>query len=345
METLTSSTPSVSSTPSTTSVAPTTPSAAPATSAPPSAPTPAERPRTLTEAFARDAAAPPAAPDASTDTAATGLASESGSETVPPGPIPFAAHKTALENARVKAREAVQAEFDQQYGWAKQGSPELLQQGIELGRLFTQDRAGFVRQVMQEALTDPSMAPLIRSEAARVLGQRVAPQPPPPDLSPDIPVMDAHGQVVAQTFSADRVQQIVQQAVAQALEREVAPLKQDYQTRQQAEQARQMQEAVQTASRDIYTEAVETLPGFKEHEAAIAKRFEALPVSLPADRALRQAWKDVVGHTLAPMDRVKADTLKELQTKAAASAATPTPTAVPTSRRPTSLLDPGLSWG
>lgn len=308
--------------------------------------TPAERPQTLTEAFARDAATQTTDPTAQPEAATTAPAAETSQESAK-GPIPFEAHKTALENARAKAAEAAKAELLQSVGWAQNLDRTTVEQGLEIGRLYQQDRAGFVRQLLMEASSDPDLAPLVRSEAARVLGQRRQTQPDQaaPDLSPDIPVMDAEGRVVAQTFSSDRVQQIVQQAVQQALDREVAPLKQDYQTRRQQEAARQEQQAIQTYSQDIYSEAADMLPGFKEHEADIAKAFERIPSHVPADKALRLAWKEVVGGKLAPADQVRADTLKDLQTKAAASAVNPASAAIPPTRRPVSLLDPGLSWG
>lgn len=320
-------------------------SAAPATSAPAPTPTPAERPQTMAEAFARDAAS--STPDVSeTAPAATVQAdatTEIGDSTTAPGPIPFTAHKTALENARTKAKDAALAEFQQQYGWAMQADRSIVETGMQIGQLYQADRPGFIRQVLAEAITDPTLAPLVRSEAARVLGSRQQPQAPQaPDLSPDIPVLDAHGQVVTQTYSADRVQQIVQQAIQDALGKELTPIKQDFESRQQQEQARQQQQALQSEVNEIYREATDVLPGFEDHKDEIAKVFATIPGD-PA-KALRAAWKQVVGGKLAVADQVKADTLKTLQTQAAASTVNPAAANVSPTKRPSSFLDPSLRW-
>ena len=46
----------------------------------------------------------------------------------------FDAHKTALENARVKERERVTQELEQQYGWAKTLDRAVVEQGADLGK-------------------------------------------------------------------------------------------------------------------------------------------------------------------------------------------------------------------
>jgi len=328
-------------TPTTTSAPAPTTSAAPATSAPSASPAPAERP-TFAQAFASDAAPSTDSSSAPTETAATAQAETSPTESA--GPIPFTAHKTALENARLKAREAAQAEFQQQYGWAMQTDRAAVEEAARIGRTYATDKPGFIRQLLAEATTDPELAPLVRSEAARVLGmrQQAQPQPAPIDLSPDIPVMDQDGRVVAQTYSHERLQQVVQKAIEDFASRELSPIKQDYQSRQQEQQAQKAQQELQTAVSDIYSEATDVLPGFKEHEAEIAQAFATIPGD-PA-KALRAAWKQVVGSKLASADQVKADTLKDLQTKAAASAVNPASAVIPTTQRPRSFNDPSLKW-
>lgn len=319
------------------------PAAAPATSAPTTTSVSTERPATFAEAFARDAAPTTETPVTPEGTATT----EPVTATPPPsapGPIPFDVHKTALENARTKAAEQAKAEFQQQYGWAQGLDRSAVEEAARMGQLYQQDRPAFIRQMLAEAITDPEVAPLVRSEAARVLAQRSRADAPPVDLSPDIPVMDANGQVVAQTFSADRVKQIVNHAIQEALGKELTPLKADYQSRQQREQAEQQRQELDRTVRDIYTEARDVLPGFTEHEAEIAKVFETLPVNLPADKALRMAWKQVVGGKLANAEQVKAQTITDLKTKAAASAVNPGAAVIPTTKRPTSFHDPALTW-
>lgn len=323
-----------------------TPSAAPATSAPSPSPAPSERP-SFAEAFATDAAAEPSTPSDSTASAAIAQTESVTPDgvTPDPGPMPFQAHKTALENARIKERERVTQEFEQQYGWAKTADRAAIESAQQIGQMYANDRPGFIRQVMAEALADPNMAPLVRSEAARVLGQRAqAPTTPAVDLSPDIPVMDESGQVVAQTYSHERLQQVVAKAIEDFAARELSPIKRDYQTRQQQAETQRMQQELQTATQDIYAEALDVLPNFKEHEQEIAAVFATLPATMAPDKALRAAWKQVVGGKLAHADQVRATQLTELKTKAAASSVNPASAAMPVTKRPTSFNDPSLKW-
>lgn len=321
-----------------------TPTAAPATSAPSASPTPGQRP-TFAQAFAQDAA--PTAPETASPEAAptTPSVTDTPVESATPTPSepPKERWDSILANAREKARSEAEQQFQQQYGWAMQADRAVVEQAIQLGQSYTQDKPAFIRSILAEAITDPNLAPLVRSEAARVLGARNAAPPPQPqvDLSPDIPVMDANGQVVAQTYSHERLQQVVQKAIEDFASRELSPIKQDYQTRQEQEQAARAQQELHATVQDIYSETSD-LPGFKEHEQEIAKVFASIPGD-PA-KALRAAWKQVVGSTLANANQVKANTLKELQTKAAASAVNPASAVIPTTQRPRSFNDPSLKW-
>jgi len=311
---------------------------------------PSERP-TFEQQFASDATVTATTSETDSAPAATAQTESAppDSETSPePGPLPFQAHKTALENARVKERERVTQEFEQQYGWAKSVDRGAIEQAQQIGQMYATDRPGFIRRVMAEALNDPNMAGLVRSEAARVLGTRHQAQPqaaPAVDLSPDIPVMDASGQVVAQTYSHERLQQVVAKAIEDFATRELSPIKQDYQTRQQQAETQRVQQELQTATQDIYSEAIDVLPGFKEHEVDIAKAFASMPNTMAPDKALRAAWKQVVGGTLARADQVKATQLQELKTRAAASSVNPASAVISTPAKVRSFNDPSLKWG
>jgi hypothetical protein len=65
-------------------------------------------------------------------------------------------HKTALENARTKAAEQAQQEFESQFGWAKSVDRGAVEEAARLGQLYQTDRAGYIRQVLAEAITDPT---------------------------------------------------------------------------------------------------------------------------------------------------------------------------------------------
>jgi hypothetical protein len=253
-------------------------------------PTPSERP-TFAQAFAQDAAATPATPAAPEGTATIEPAAVTAMDgainpSEPKGPIPFDVHKTALDNARIKAADQAKQEFEAQFGWAKSVDRGAVEEAARLGQLYQTDRAGYIRQVLAEAITDPSLAPLVRSEAARVLGSRQSP-PQPAQTVPDVPIVNEQGQVVG------NLRDIVQAHLAEYAAKEIAPLKSDLQQRKADADARQAQQELQTQVQDIYAEALDVLPGFKEHEAAIAKVFATIPGD-PA-KAMRAAWKQVVG--------------------------------------------------
>jgi len=267
-----------------------------------------ERPATAQQAFAHVAAEMETEAAAQPDGATTPPAATTDPGAPPPsstkqGPIPFDVHSKALENARTKASEEALAKHREQFGWAEQVDRAAVEQAQRLGQLYAQDRAGYVRQLLSEAAADPVLAPVVRSEAARMLAQGRGAQAP--SFEPDIPVYDDKGQLVAQTFSAAKVQELIKHVVAEALGKELSPLKTDFESRQQREQAETLQRELQTFATTTYQEAVDVLPGFKEHEADISKVFLTLRGDDPA-KDLRQAWKQVVGPTL------KADAAKQV---------------------------------
>lgn len=316
-----------------------TPTAAPAISAPSSSESASPRP-TMAEAFAADAAPDPTS-DASPEGAATTAPDATQAGTSAQGPIPFDVHKTALENARTKAVAQAQAEFEQQYGWAKSVDRTAVSEAQRLGQMYQQDRPGYIREVLREAMSDADLAPLVRSEAARVLGSRQQQAPQADSMEPDIPVMDAAGNVVAQTFSAGKVQQIVQRAIEDAIGREISPIKQDFQQRQQQAQQAKVEQEISTAATGYYDTAISELPHFKEHEAEIAKAMESIPGD--PGQALHRAWAKVVLPKLQATHQSQA--LDSLKTKAAASTSVnPASAVVASTHRPRSLTDASLQW-
>ena len=281
----------------------------PATDTPSSAPTESSaiaatepsRPASAAEAFSQVTAEMDTETPAPTDTATTPPADAADPLSAKHGPIPFAVHDQALKNARVKASEEALAKHRETFGWAEQVNRADVEQAVQLARLYQTDRAGYIRQLLTEAGGDPQLGPVVRSEAARILAANR--QAAPPSFDPDIPVYDDRGQKVAETFSAAKQRELITHMVAEALGKEVGPLKQDYESRQEqvkAEKERAEAEAFQqelnTFVTDTYQEAIEVLPGFKEHEKEISKVMETIPGD-PA-KAMRQAWKQVVGPTL-----------------------------------------------
>lgn len=316
----------------------TTETAAPSTSAGTATITPDQRP-TFAQAFASDAATPietPAQPEAATTQPADATTAQALPTTSEPtGPIPLEVHRKALENARTKARTEVEAEL----GWAKTVDRASYEEAMRIGQMYQTDRPAYIRQVLSEALASPELAPLVRSEAARVLGSRQKEQTPS-EIEPDIPVVDDRGNVVSQAFSAGKVKELIARAVQDAIGKEVAPMKADFQTRQQQEQHQKEQAHLESSVKTLYEQATSELPHFKEHEAEISKAFADIPGD-PAV-ALHRAWAKVVLPKLEAKNQSK--TLDELKTKAAASTVNPAGAVVAATKRPRSMTDPSLQW-
>lgn len=242
----------VDSTPGTTTETSSAPASSP-TSSPSQPSTPSStRPTSFQDAFARlDAAqSPTAAPEGPATTAQPAPDPNATPDpSATQGPIPFAVHKTALDNARTKAaNEAIQS-YRQQYGWAEQIPQKTLQDFSHIANRMSQNPAAFLENYFQEAANHPQHGPAVRSWAARVLGSRSS-QAQTPDLTPDVQIVGPDGQVSGSTFSAERVQAIVQHAVADAIGKHVTPLQQaesqrQQQARQQAAQQQQQQIAQQ----------------------------------------------------------------------------------------------------
>ena len=298
-----------------------------------------ERP-SFTEAFAADvtpaaASLPADTPTASPTTAdaapateaPVGLETQAGDTTPIEGPVPYARFKEINESKK-QLEESLN-----RLKWAETVDRTEYEAGARIGQMYRQDRAGFFRQVLAEAGADPQ----VRSELARALGTRAQPvaQVEAP-IEPDIPVMDDQGRVVSQAFSADRVKQYVTRAVAEALQREVSPLRQTVESVEAERQALAQRQQVETSATAAYTTAT-AWPHFKTHEAAIATAFQAHP-----EWTLQGAYIAVVVPKLQAQEQ--AATLDDLTTKAAARTVNPSAASVATTQRPRSLTDARLQW-
>ena len=274
--------------------------------------------------------------------AATEAATDVHPGTEDQGPIPVDRHKAILEHARTEARDKAVAEWRQQYGWAEQVPREQLQTMNDWYQRAAQDPVAFALDLVDELSADQSHAPALRSHAARLLRAARA-QSPEADITPDIPVMDAQGQVVSQAFSADRVKQLIAREVAKA----VNPLNEDKKTREDREHhetyQRELQQFTKRESSRIRA-SVESRPHAKEHWQAIVAKAQTYPEDIPVGEALRDAYYDVVGPLLT--DRAKSEVLDTLKTKAAAASGSVNPAgaAIASSKRPASFFDPNLQW-
>lgn len=232
--------------------------AAPATSAPDSTTTTSERPTNVTQLAAHMAKLDltsaatatektPAAPAAAATSQPASTTPASVTPAPKQGPIPFDAHSTALDNARTKTRAEVTAEFDRDFGWARQVSRDSIAHMSQIATQINTDPVGFLNRMAAELASHPTYGPQLRSSAGRTLAGGA----PASSLDPDVQITDKDGQVVGQTFSAQRVQAIVEKAVSDAIGREVQPLKSAEEQRQAAiktqETRRQMDQQADTA--------------------------------------------------------------------------------------------------
>lgn len=257
-------------------------------------------------------AAQTATTESQTDPAATPQATVATTEK-PKGPIPFDVHHTALENARVKAIE----EYKAKVGWAESVDRAAVEEAARLGDLYQRDRPGYIRQILAEALTDAELAPLVRSEAARVLaGARGQQAQPSTEIEPDIPVMDETGRVVNHAFSAEKVKALVDRAVAHAL----APVNERFTKEDTATAHREQLQQIETESTRIFS-TVSKLPHYETHKAEIAKALAVLPDSLDTREAALLAYVNVVIPNLSKTERISV--LKDINQKTSAATVSP----------------------
>lgn len=320
--------------------APSAASSAPATSGAPSTPATPSRPSSFTDSrlnWKPDAPASPAGSSAASEQPASATTGTEPAVTPAPGPIPFDRHKSILDGA-YKERDTFKTQYE---ALRQQYDDPGFQNFRKLAGLYNQDIREFRRQVDAEfRARHPEAADELISDAARQLAAR---RKPAPSFEPDIPVYDERGQMVSQTFSAPKVQQLIEHAVTQALEKEVSPLKQDFQSRQQQEEIRQIQYEAGQAATSQFEEA-KNWPGFLSDPAKgtvdpdVVKAFAE-----HQDWSLERAYIA----TVVPKLRAKeqAQVLDDLQTKAAASTGVnPASAATSTTRRITSFNDPALKW-
>lgn len=305
-----------------------------------------ERP-TMSAAFAADIApateslpvtsSPETEAPASPPAAATAPPASPESGEVPPqGVPPEQRWPDILANARTKARQEAIAELQQQYGWAEAIDPAEGQQLQRWAQAYRADPLKWFADTAQELKQAfPHLAANLHSEAARILAGAKG-GGAPADFEPDIPVVDEQGRVVNHAYSADRMRAIVKHELALAL----GPVQQRFQQQDaEAEHTAALQQVNAEADRIFST--VSKLPHFAEHQAAIAEAMGRLTDVSPNEAALL-AYVNVVLPNLSKAEQAK--TLTDLKTKAAAATLNPSSAVVASTHKPTSLLDPSLTW-
>jgi hypothetical protein len=257
-------------------------------------------------------------------TQADGTTDPSQSPATSQGPIPFAVHQKALENARLKARAEVEQQVRTQYG-----DPQRVQEATRWFNEASRDRVGFVTGLIQEALADPELAPHIASLAGRTLsGSRqstaAADQPPQPDFT------DGQGN---QFFSA-KAQQARDEWLSAQITKQVLGQVQPDLEQVKAERAQREQEAATTQLKQTmstHLTRARSWPQFKEHEADIKAELLRRPLTSghPAEEALllRDVYDAIVGPKLSQLEQAKV--VASLKERANASSLNPGATGAP----------------
>jgi hypothetical protein len=208
------------------------------------------------------------------------------------GPIPFAVHKTALENARTKAAEETQQRLLQE--WRSQVEPVL----PHLNAITQDAQNGTIdglTSLIAAYAENPQLGPQVRSLFGRMLSQQrqqqAQPQAPT-DTRPEPDLQTADGALV---YSAERAQQLMAWEKRQLLAEVQQQMKPLQEMRQQQETqvriAQQRDAALQWATSQLQEFRAD--PDFKAHEAVVKERMAANP-SWSLDRAWQQVYRDVV---------------------------------------------------
>ena len=301
-------------------------SAAPATQETSAPVKTSERPKSFAEALERTATVPEKPAAAPPDAATTVQADAKPQDSVNPkaenkGPIPFDVHHKALENARVKEREAIERDI----GWARQVPREAIQEWSGIANRMASDPIGFLQSFTEELHAHPTYGPQLRSHAARTLasgrGQSQV------DMSPDLVVDDGQGKQIA-TFSADRVKAIVDHAVQRAIAKEVQPLKSESEQRAAQAKAAEYTRVANERADSTMSDIVDILEVSDPKADASQKLFAAVAdlmdqdASMTPEKAARQVWKTHVRPSIETQGEIKA--LDKLKQKAAGNTAAPT---------------------
>lgn len=272
------------------------------------------------EASSPEPVSAPETPDStpvSTDTTEP-AATVQASQTVPvsekpkPGEPPQDKWPTILDNARANTRKEVEKEWEP-YAWAKTVPREALAEMTQIANRMHSDPIGFLSDFVKDLEAHPTHSQALRSHAGRILSS--GRQQPSVDLSPDVDVYGDNGQIVAKTFSAERMQAIVQKAVQEAIGKEVQPLKSEREQRLAREKAETQRAAIAKQADAIWNKA-KGWTGFTEHAAEIDSAMAQHP-----DWTLHDAYIEVVVPNLSKTERVKV--LADLSAKPAASTVSP----------------------
>jgi hypothetical protein len=308
---------------------------------------PASGPTTFAEAFAPDAS-PASDPSQQSNDAPAAAQPATDGESTPTADdrSPFIP-RSRFDEVNGKYNELKQ--WREQYGWVEDAQKRAaFEQAVQIGQLYTQDRAGYIRQLLADALNDQTLAPVVRSEAARFLsqGRGQGQAPAAVDLNP-IPVQLEDGRTVP-LFTAEQHQALLQQELAKFRE-ELAPVRQTAEELKAAkEQAARQQEADSFAK--TFFGDLSKLPDFDALKPEIASRLAATTLASDhpkeVEAAVYRIYMDLsAARRTTDIAKAKSEQLDDLRRQAAASTSPNPGSAAPsTTRTPASFYDPALKW-
>lgn len=227
-----------------------------------------------------------------------------------------------LENARRKAREEVESQY-QEIQWARQidrGELEAARAWMDLGNrnpMLALDQLlnGIIQSSPQARA---QVERYVQNLFAQGQGQRHVDDDPAPE--PDIPTDQSNGQPVV--YSAQQMQKLLAwqqrqltKQFQQEMQQQVGPI--------QAERAAQQQQRmVETYSKQAVG-AVRDLPGFNENKVEITRIYAQMPLrdGRTEGEKLRDAYLQVVGKKLQFQGRQQA--VQDITRKAGATTVNP----------------------
>ncbi len=264
-------------------------SSAPTTTASPTAPAaPATRPSFKQALVQAETSTAPTSTTA-TDATVPVVAAASPASEEKTGFIATANHIRAVENARKKERDALQA----QYAWTQGLNPDEVKNALGWRQAAQSDPTRFLSEFIAEGLANPQIRPTILSLLGQSLNQAKPQGPKPGDLpKPRFQTTDDQGNAVP-VYTAEDIQTLTQslrEQLRQEMQEKVAPFEQQ---RQLAETKERL-----TTWRTSTLSEMEALDGYKDHEAEIKAVYAAMPPTkggLEAEaHALFRAYTQVV---------------------------------------------------
>lgn len=252
----------------------------------------------------------------------------------PAGPIPFDAHKTALENARTKAAQ----EADAKYQWANVIAEQHRDTVGQFYRLLDAEPTQAVEVLISQIANDPQHAPKLRSLFGRLLGTRAQAAQADPAQAGALPEFDAegvdeHGNRIP-LYSGNAMQKFaaaIEARIDAKYSKKYGPLEQDFQTRQQTAADAKAKADIDAWAQKEFTR-ISQYPHFAEHKAAIAQAMNA-----DQNLSVQDAYIQVVIPKLQMQERQSV--VASLHDKSHAASIAPSNQATATSGRPKTFLE------